>query len=159
EFEDEQGVVRCLTRDELLSCLNVVEGGGTITTKVLFSWIAKLLADHPDQRRMLVEDPSLVPNAVEEVLRFEPTHLHTARYVARDCELHGRRVPAGSIVLLLTPAANRDPRHVDEPDRFAVTRPRGPIMTFALGAHHCLGANLARLEARIALEEILIRFH
>ena len=61
-------------------------------------------------------------------------------------------------MLLLTPAANRDPRQIDDPDRFDVTRPRGPIMTFALGAHHCLGANLARLEARIVLEEILVRF-
>jgi len=158
EFEDETGTIRRLTRAELMSCLNVVEGGGTITTKVLLGWIAKLLADHPDQRKLLIDDPSLIPNAIDEILRFEPTHLHTCRYVARDCEMHGRTIPEGSIVLLLTPAANRDPRRISDPDTFDVRRPPGPLMTFALGAHHCLGANLARLEVRIALQALLERF-
>ena len=87
EFEDETGVTRRLTRDEVLIYVSVVAGAGNETTNRLIGWIGKVLGDHPEQRRALVEDRSLVPNAIEELLRFEPPTPHVARYVTRDVEL------------------------------------------------------------------------
>ncbi len=158
EFEDETGTKRKLTREELLAYVNIVAAAGNDTTRRLISWTGKVLAEHPDQRRLLVEDPSLVPNAIEEVLRYEPPPLQNCRYVARDVEWYGRTVSAGSALAMLVPSANRDERHVDDPDRFDVTRKPGQIFTFGFGAHYCLGQALARLQGRIALEEVLARF-
>ncbi|HWS44390.1 MAG TPA: cytochrome P450 [Acidimicrobiia bacterium] len=158
EFEDETGIRRRLTREELLAYVNIVAAAGNDTTRRLISWTGKVLAEHPDQLRMLVEDRTLAPNAIEEVLRFEPPPLQNCRYVARDCEWYGRTVPAGSALAMLVPSANRDERHIDDPDRFDVTRRPGQIFTFGFGAHYCLGQALARLQGRIALEEVLARF-
>jgi cytochrome P450 len=158
EFEDEHGVTRRLERQELLTYISVVAGAGNETTTRLIGWTAKLLAEHPDQRRALVEDPSLIPNAVEEILRYEPPAPHVGRYVARDVEIHGRTVPAGSAMLMLVGAANRDDRRFPDGDRFDVTRTIKQHLTFGYGAHFCLGAALARLEGRVALEELLKRF-
>ena len=158
EFEDETGTRRKLTREEVLAYVNIVAAAGNDTTRRLISWSGKVLAEHPDQRRLLVEDPSLVANAIEEILRFEPPPLQACRYVARDTEWYGQTVPAGSIMALLIPSANRDERHIDDPDRFDVTRKPGQIFTFGFGAHYCLGQALARLQGRVALEEVLIRF-
>jgi cytochrome P450 len=108
EFEDETGTTRRLTRDEVLMYVSVVSGAGNETTNRLIGWMGKVLAEHPDQRRELVEDRSLVPNAIEELLRFEPPTPHVARYVTRDVELHGQTVPAGSALLCLSGSANRD---------------------------------------------------
>ena len=93
EFTDETGAVRQLRREELLVYLNVVAGAGNETTTRLIGWAAKVLAEHPDQRRELVENPALIPLAVEELLRFEPPAPHVARYVTRDVEVHGQTVP------------------------------------------------------------------
>ena len=112
EFEDETGETRRLTRDELLAYINIVAAAGNETTRVLIGWTGKLLADHPDQRRLLIEDPTLVTNAIEEVLRFEPNTLQNCRYVTRDVEFHGQVVPSGSIMVTLTPSGNRDERHL-----------------------------------------------
>ncbi|HET6952297.1 MAG TPA: cytochrome P450 [Acidimicrobiales bacterium] len=158
EFEDETGTVRRLRRDELLTYVSVVAGAGNETTTRLIGWTGKVLAEHPDQRRELVEDRSLIPNAIEEVLRFEPPAPHVGRYVARDVELHGRTVPAGNAMLLLVGAANRDDRRFPEPDRFDIHRAIGQHLTFGYGPHFCLGAALARLEGRVALDEVLDRF-
>jgi len=117
-----------------------------------------VLAEHPDQRRQIVEDRSLVPNAIEELLRYEPPGPHVARYVVDDVELHGRTVPAGSALLLMLASANRDGRRYEDPDRFDVHRNVGQHVTFGYGIHFCLGAALARLEGRIALDEVLNRF-
>jgi cytochrome P450 len=117
-----------------------------------------VLGDHPDQRRELVADRSLIPNAIEETLRFQPTGLHLARYVARDAVLHGTTVPAGSAILLLVGSANRDERRYVEPDRFDIHRDLSQHLTFGYGFHFCLGASLARLEGRVALDEVLNRF-
>jgi cytochrome P450 len=117
-----------------------------------------VLAEHPDQRRELVADGSLIPNAVEELLRYEPPAPHVGRYVAHDVERHGRVVPAGSAMLLLVGAANRDDRRYPDGDRFDIHREIGQHLAFGYGAHYCLGAALARLEGRIALEELLARF-
>jgi len=158
EFEDDTGTVRTLTRDEVLTYTQVIAGAGNETTGRLIGWLGKLLGDHPDQRRALVADRALIPNAIEETLRFQPTGLHLARYVARDVELHGTTVPAGSAMLLLVGSANRDERRYEEPDRYDVRRSLGQHLTFGYGFHFCLGASLARLEGRVALDEVLHRF-
>ncbi|BBY14943.1 cytochrome P450 [Mycolicibacterium litorale] len=160
EFEDETGTVRTLHRDELLMFMNVVAVAGAETTTRLIGWSGKLLSDHPEQRRRLIADRALLPGAIEEILRYEPPALQAARYVTRDVDYHGRTVPAGSAMLMLIGAANRDPRRFGEDaERFDITRPVRQHLTFGVGAHYCLGNALARLEGRIALDEILIRFH
>jgi cytochrome P450 len=159
EFEDETGTMRRLSRQEILTYTTVVAGAGNETTARLIGWAGKVLAEHPDQRRALVENPSLIPNAVEELLRFEPPAHHIARYVTADVELYGRDVPAGSVMMFLTGSANRDDRRFPDGDRFDVRREVGAHLAFGYGIHFCLGAALARLEGRIALEEVLSRFH
>ena len=158
EFEDETGTVRRLSTEELLIFLAVVAGAGVETTGRLFGWMGKVLGEHPDQRKDLADDPSLVPNAIEELLRYEPPGPHVARSVAEDVEFCGQTIPAGSALLLMLASANRDERHFDDPDRFDVHRRPGGLLTFGRGAHFCLGAPLARLEGRVALEEVLKRF-
>ena len=158
EFEDETGERRRLTRQELGTYLAVVAGAGNETTTRLIGWTAKVLAEHPDQRREIVEDRSLVKDAVEEVLRFEPPAPHVGRYVARDVELHCGTVPEGRAILFLVGAANRDDRRFANGDTFDIHRQPVSHVTFGYGAHFCLGAALARLEGRIALDELLNRF-
>ena len=159
EFVDETGVTRKLTRDELLIYINVVAGAGNDTTTRLIGWAAKVLAENPDQRRQLVEDPTLIPAAVEELVRFEPPAPHVARYVTRDVELHGQVVPKGGIMMMLIGAGNRDYRQFGpDAEEFNINRERRNHLGFSVGAHFCLGSSLARLEGRIALEEILKRF-
>jgi cytochrome P450 len=159
EFEDETGTVRRLTKEELLIFLAVVAGAGVETTGRMFGWMGKVLAEHPDQRQELVEDRSLIPAAIEELLRYEPPGPHVARYVAaEDVEYQGQKVPAGNALLLMLASANRDEGHFDEPDRFDIHRKPGGHLTFGRGAHFCVGAPLARLEGRIALNEVLNRF-
>jgi cytochrome P450 len=159
EFEDHTGTKRCLSREEVLAYVNIVSAAGNETTNRLIGWAGKLLAEHPEQRRILVDDPSLIPNAIEEILRFEPPPLQACRYVSRDVEVHGHTVPEGSIMALQLGAANRDDRKFTEPDSFDVRRENASQhLTFGFGVHYCLGANLARLEGRVTLEEVLKRF-
>jgi cytochrome P450 len=158
EFEDETGTTRRLTRDEILTIVNVIAGAGNETTTRLIGWAGKVLADHPDQRRELVADRSLIPNAIEELLRFEPPAPHVGRYVTRDVEFYGATVPEGSVMLLLVGSANRDDRRFPDGDRFDIHGTIGQHLTFGYGIHFCLGAALARLEGRIALDEVLSRF-
>ena len=158
EFEDETGTTRRLSTEELLIFLAVVAGAGVETTGRLFGWMGKVLGENPDQLADLAENPSLVPNAIEELLRYEPPGPHVARWVAEDVEFHGQTIPAGSALLLMLASANRDERHFDDPDRFDIHRRPGGLLTFGRGAHFCLGAPLARLEGRVALEEVLKRF-
>src|SRR5271168_3100001 len=145
--------------DIMTELLNVVAGAGNETTTRLIGWAGKVLAEHPDQRRELVENPSLVPAAIEELLRFEPPAPHMARYVTRDVSLYDQTVPQGSVMLMLIGAACRDERQFG-PDagEFNIHRAARPHLTFSVGAHFCLGSALARLEGRVALEEILKRF-
>jgi cytochrome P450 len=158
EFEDDRGESRRLTRQEVLTYTEVVAGAGNETTGRLIGWLGKVLGDHPDQRRQIVQDRALIPGTVEETLRFEPTGPHVARHVTRDVDCCGQTVPAGSAMLLLVGSANRDERRYGDPDRFDVRRDQGPHITFGYGLHYCLGANLARLEGRVALDEVLNRF-
>jgi cytochrome P450 len=158
EFEDEHGVTRTLTRDEALLYTTVVAGAGNETTTRFIGWAGKVLAENPDQRRELVEDRSLVNNAVEELLRYESPGPQVGRYVPEDVEVHGETVPAGSAMLFIVSAANRDERRYDDPDRFDIHRNVGQHLAFGYGIHYCLGAALARLEGRVALDELLSRF-
>jgi cytochrome P450 len=158
EFEDETGARRRLTRGELLTYISVVAGAGNETTTRLIGWTGKVLAEHPDQRGEIVHDRSLVDGAIEEILRFETPAPHVGRYVARDAEFHGQPVPEGSAMLFLCGAANRDDRRFRDGDTFDIHRKPTAHITFGYGGHFCLGAALARLEGRIALDELLNRF-
>lgn len=159
EFIDETGTTRNLTRQELLTYLNVVAGAGNETTTRLIGWAGKVLAEHPDQRRELAENPTLIPQAIEELLRYEPPAPHVARYMTRDVEIHGQTVPEGSVMMMLIGAAVRDHRQFPpDGDVFDIHREARQHLAFSVGTHYCLGSALARLEGRVALEEILKRF-
>ena len=158
EFEDELGERRKLTRQDVLTYTSVIAGAGNETTGRLVGWLAKVLSDHPDHLRAVVEDRSLIPGVIDETLRFEPTGHATARYVTKDLELDDTVVPAGSAILLLLAAANRDPRRYSAPDVYDICRSDIQHLPFGYGLHYCLGANLARLEGRVALEEMLNRW-
>jgi cytochrome P450 len=158
EFEDSDGTVRKLTRAEVLGYVGLIAAAGNETTTRLIGWTGKVLAEHPEQRADLAGDRSLIPNAIEELLRFEAPSPVQARAVMKDVELHGTTVPAGDALLLLTAAANRDDRRFDDPDRFDIHRRIDHHLTFGYGLHFCLGAALARLEGRVALDEVLSRF-
>ena len=157
-YEDVDGVERRLTREEVLNYVNLVAAAGNETTTRLIGWTGKVLAEHPDQRRDLVEDRSLVPNAIEELLRYEPPSPVQARYVTADVEHHGQVIPEGSAVLLLNASANRDERKFADGESFDIHRKIDHHLSFGYGIHFCLGAALARLEGRVALDEVLQRF-
>jgi cytochrome P450 len=159
EFADETGVTRRLRRDELLLYLQVIATAGSETTTRLLGWAGKVLAEHPNQRRDLVNNRPLLPAAVEEVLRFEPPAPHVSRYVTRDMEYYGQTVPAGNAMMMIVGAANRDPRRFgQDSETFNIHREPHQHLAFGVGTHFCLGNALARLEGRIALDEILDRF-
>jgi cytochrome P450 len=157
EIDEPDGTRRPLSRTEVLSYTAMIAGAGNETTTRLIGFMGQLLSDHPDQRRELADDPSLIPGAVEETLRYEPPSPVQARYVAHDAEHYGRVVPEGSFMLLLNASANRDEHQFPDPDRFDIHR-RGSHLSFGQGLHFCLGSALARLEARVALEEVLKRW-
>ena len=158
EFVDETGTTRTLTREEVLTYVNLLAGAGNETTTRLIGWTGKVLAEHPDQRRQIDEDRSLVPQAIEELLRYEAPSPVQARYVTRDTEHYGQTVPEGSAMLLLVASANRDENRYPDADRFDIHRKIVHNLTFGYGIHFCLGAALARLEGRVALDEVLQRF-
>ena len=158
EFADHTGTTRRLTRTEILMYVNLIAGAGNETTTRLIGWTGKVLAEHPDQRREIVEDRSLIPAAIEELLRYEAPSPVQARYVARDAEHHGTTIPEGSVMVLLNGSANRDERRFPDGDRFDIHRQAGHHLSFGYGLHFCLGAALARLEGRVALDEVLRRF-
>jgi cytochrome P450 len=158
EFEDETGTRRTLHRDEVLTYVMLIAGAGNETTARLIGFTGQLLGDHPDQLRELADDRSLVNNAIEEILRYESPSPVQSRYVTRDVELHGQKVPEGSVMVLLNGSGNRDDRHFEDGDGFNIHREVGRHLAFGYGIHLCLGAALARLEGRIALDEVLQRF-
>jgi cytochrome P450 len=158
EITRDDGTVRRLDHREVMAFFTLLEIAGSETTARLLGWASVLLARHPEQRARLVTNRSLVPNAVEELLRYEPPSPIQARLVTRPVPLHGQTIPALSKLALLTGSAGRDEREYAEPDRFDVERNFDRHVTFGYGVHFCLGANLARLEARVVLEETLARF-
>jgi cytochrome P450 len=158
EFEDETGTTRKLDRMEILTYVMLLAGAGNETTTRLIGWTGKLLAEHPDQRRELAADRSLVPQAIEEVLRYEAPSPVQARTVNRDVEYYGQTVREGSIMVILNGSGNRDDRHFPDGDRFDIHRTIDHHLSFGYGLHFCLGAALARLEGRVALDEVLQRW-
>jgi len=133
--------------------------GGNDTTTGLLGGIAGLLSDNPGQRDRLIENRELVGPAIEEFLRLTSPVQNLARTVTRDFTLHGVTVPAGRKVLLCYDAANRDPREFGATaDRLDAGRQIDKILTFSHGAHHCLGAAVARLQGQVVLEELLTTF-
>jgi cytochrome P450 len=156
EIEDD-GTLRKLTQTEAMTYTSMIAGAGNETTTRLIGFATQLLADHPDQRRELVADPTLIDGAVEETLRYEAPSPVQARYVAQDTECLGQTIAEGSIMLLLNGSANRDERHYPDADRFDIHR-RGAHLSFGQGLHFCLGSSLARMQARVALEEMLKRW-
>ncbi len=143
--------------DEVFGMCLIVYLAGNTTTSSLVSNGLFLLARHPEQQAALAAAPDAVPDAVEELLRYESPVQWTSRVTTTDVQMHGRVVPAGSRVLMLLAAAHRDPRVFDEPDTFDVFRRPRRHLGFGDGVHRCVGAPLARLEGRVALEVIFER--
>jgi cytochrome P450 len=143
---------------ELLMGLYLLMGGGNDSTKATYANGMKALAEHPDQRAMLVADPSLIPAAIEECLRVFPAFAHQRRTATRDCEIGGQKVRAGEKVVMWYVSSNRDETRYEDPDRFDILR-RPEHQAFGAGGRHfCLGVALARLELRVLFEETLARF-
>jgi len=148
-----------LSEPELSATALLLLGAGFETTVNLIGNGAAQLFGHPDQRGELADDPSLWPNAVDEILRFDSPVQRTARRARRDTELHGVPVHAGSVVVTMLGGANRDPRTFDQPDRFDIHRHNArEHVAFSSGIHYCLGAALARMEGEVALRRLFERF-
>jgi cytochrome P450 len=158
EYKDVDGEMKKLTRVEILTLISLLFGAGNETTNRTIGWTAKLLSEHPDQRKQVHEDRALIPQVIEEVLRYESPGPYIGRVNIHDVELHGVQIPARSPVLAIVASANRDESKFENGDSFNIRRERHPHLTFGYGFHNCLGNALARVEARIALDEILNRF-
>lgn len=158
EFQDETGTTRRLSREEVLNFVNLLAAAGNETTTRLIGWTGKVLGEHPDQLKQVAEDRALVPNVIEEVLRYEAPSPVQSRYVTTDVEVLGTTVPAGNVMVLINGSANRDDRKFPNGDSFDITRRIGHHLSFGYGIHFCLGAHLARLEGRVALDEVLQRW-
>ncbi len=157
EIVEDNGELRRLTMHESTMFAILIASAGTETVARLIGWAGVVLAAHPDQRAELVADPGLIPNTVEELLRYEAPSPVQGRWTTAPIELHDERIPQDSKVLLITGAAGRDERVFEDADRFDVHRRMDHHVSFGYGVHFCLGAALARLEGRIALEETLRR--
>jgi cytochrome P450 len=158
EITEDDGSTRRLTDQEVVIFIKLLASAGNETTAKLLGFVGACLAQFPDERAKLVQTPELIPGGIEEVLRHEPPALSLARLVTRDVAIYDRTVREGSIVVFIQAATGRDPRVFDDPDCFDVERRIERMLSFGFGPHVCLGASLARLEARIALEETLVRF-
>ena len=155
---DEDGTLRKLTDEEIFSFVLLISAAGTETVARLLGWAGSLLDEHPGERAALAGDASLIPNAVEELLRYEAPSPVNGRWVMADVEFQGQVVPKGSKLLMLNGSANRDERHFPDADRFDVRRTIDRHLSFGYGAHFCVGAALARIEGHIAIREMLKRF-
>ena len=157
-YEDVDGEVRQLTNEECQGFTNLLASAGAETTAKLLGHAMYLLWKHPDQRQWLWDDLSRLPNAIEEILRYEAPSQFQGRVALRESTWHGVTIPEGARVALVTGAACRDEREYEDPDRFDVRREHDREVYFGHGHHVCIGKSLARLETRIALEEIAARF-
>jgi cytochrome P450 len=155
---EEPGGERGLSDTELVTFIGLLISAGNETVARVIGWSALHLERWPGERRKLLERPGLIRNAVDELVRYEHPGKYQGRWVARDVVVHGRVLPAGSSLLLITASACRDPREFAEPDRLDVERRFDRQLIYGQGIHFCLGAALARAELRIALEETLARF-
>jgi cytochrome P450 len=157
EITDDDGTHH-LTQDQAVDFGTMIFIAGTETVARLIGWIGSVLADHPDQRAELRDDPALIPNAIEELLRYEAPSPVQGRWTTAPVEIHGTTIPADSKVVLVTGAASRDERRFPDPDRFDIRRRMDHHVSLGYGIHFCLGAALARMEGRVALEETLKRY-
>ena len=158
EITEDDGTTRRLTPDESANFGILLISAGTETVARLLGWAAVVLDANPDQRAELAADPALIPNAVEELLRFEAPSPVQGRWTTEEVEVSGGVIPSESKVLLLTGSAGRDERKYPDADRFDIHRSFDHHVSFGYGIHFCIGAALARLEGKIALEETLARF-
>jgi cytochrome P450 len=158
EVVEENGVARRLTIDECAAFGILLYTAGTETVAKLLGNAAVILADHEVQRRELAADPGLLPGAVEELLRYEAPSPVNGRWTTREVSLHGVTIPSDSKVLLLTGSAGRDDRVYEDADQFDIHRDLSQHLTFGYGIHFCIGAALARMEGKVALEETLALF-
>ncbi|WP_257459990.1 cytochrome P450 [Archangium lipolyticum] len=152
ENDEKEGMLTAETAIDF--CRLLLVAGNETTTNLLGNGMRALLS-HPEQLERLAAEPALIPNAVEEMLRYDSPVQSITRFVTQDVEIAGTRIPAGSNVMALLGSANRDPRRYTDPERFDVTRNAQGMVSFGHGIHFCLGAPLARLEAKVALEELL----
>jgi cytochrome P450 len=153
EVEDGDGGTTSLTDGEIVGFLNLLGAAGNETVTKLLANACVLFARHPDEYRRMIANPALIPDAAEEVLRYSSPSQYQGRVTTRDVTWYGATVPRGARILLLTGSANRDEREFPEPDRFDVGRRPESHLGFGYGVHFCLGASVARLESRVALEE------
>jgi cytochrome P450 len=158
EVDRGDGEMTGLTDVEIAGFAGLLGGAGAETVTKLLGNAVVLFARHPDQWDKVLADSGKIPGAVEEILRYYPPSQYQGRYTMDDMTVHDVTIPKGSPVLLLTGSATRDPRHFDHPDRFDVERPPGLALGFGYGIHSCLGAALARVESRIAIEELARRY-
>ncbi|MEN8181439.1 MAG: cytochrome P450 [Myxococcota bacterium] len=148
--------ITALHNDELIKLMVVLLVAGNETTRNGISGGMQLLIENPDQKQKLIDDPRLIKSAVEEMLRVTTPIVSFSRTVTQDTELRGKRLERGQKLLLAYPSANRDPEEFEDPDVFRIDRNPNHV-AFGLGSHFCLGANLARMEMRVALEQVLRR--
>lgn len=153
----EDGSTRPFSAEESLYFMVLISSAGNETVARLLSNAGVLLARHPEQRQKLRDNPKLMPRAIEEMLRYDPPSPIQFRRLLNDVEMHGVTMKKGDNVALLTAAATRDNRHWDDPETFDIERAPKRHLTFGYGPHTCLGASVARLESKIALEEVLSR--
>jgi cytochrome P450 len=155
QIVEDNGAKRPLTDREAIEFIVLIAAAGNETVARLLGSAGFLLAKHPEQRQKLRDNPALIPRSVEEMLRIEPPSPVQFRRLLKDVDIHGTRIAAGSNVCLLTASAGRDERQYENPDEFNVEREPFRHLTFGHGVHLCLGASVARLEIKIALEEVL----
>ena len=158
EIVDEDGELRRLTLEQAVNFATLIGSAGTETVARLLGFAAYTFDKNPEQRAEVAADFSLIPNAVEELLRYEAPSPVQSRWCTADVEIHGGRIPANSKVVMITGSAGRDERAFPDADRFDIHRQIDHHLTFGYGIHFCLGAALARTEGRIALEETFKRF-
>jgi cytochrome P450 len=158
EIVDEDGQLRRLTLPQASSFALLIGSAGTETVARLLGWAALTLDKNPDQRALLAAEAGLIPNAVEELLRYEAPSPVQSRWCTTDVEVHGQTIPANSKVVMITGSACRDERTFPDADRFDIHRNIDHHLSFGYGIHFCLGAALARMEGRVALEETFKRF-
>jgi cytochrome P450 len=158
EVESDDGQATRLTDGEIIGFCSLLGAAGNETVTKLLANACVLFARHPDQYHAVRADPGIIPDAVTEVLRYWSPSQYQGRTTTTDVDWYGTTVPKGARILLLTGAANRDEREFPDPDRFDVGRRPETHIGFGHGVHFCLGASLARLESRVALEEFSRRF-
>jgi cytochrome P450 len=157
-YEDETGVTHRLTDEDIATFSVLLAAAGSETVTKLMGNGVMAFHHNPDQWELVLADPALIPGAIEEMLRLNPPSQYQGRFTTRDVALDGGTIPAGSPTLLVTGAATRDPRAYDRPDAFDIKRGGATTLAFGYGAHSCLGSWLARLEARVALQQLRERW-